>query len=126
VLKQAGLIEREVDARWRMCQLQTRERQTAHDWLAQYRRFWEAGLDRLTEWLEGRAPAPAKGGAPPLPAGPRAGTARATAGSTADGQGREAPTTPTPRKKASGHYARLERPAHIAHTGSTRWARRWR
>jgi DNA-binding transcriptional ArsR family regulator len=115
VLEQAGLIEREVDARWRVCQLQTRELQTAHDWLAQYRRFWEDGLDRLAELLEGGAPAPSLDGAPPSAAGPRGRPARAAPRSKADVQVRNrapkpaltrAPNpnpnpnpNPTPRKK---------------------------
>ena len=31
----------------------------AHDWLNQYRGFWEASLDRLADYLE-QAPAPAQ------------------------------------------------------------------
>jgi DNA-binding transcriptional ArsR family regulator len=52
VLEGAGLIEREVDARWRICHLRPEGLQAAHDWLAQYRAYWEASLDRLAELLE--------------------------------------------------------------------------
>jgi hypothetical protein len=38
----------------------------AHDWLSQYRRYWDASLDRLAELLE--APAP-----PRRPSSPRHG-----------------------------------------------------
>jgi len=56
VLEDAGLIAREVDARWRICHLRPEGLQAAHDWLAQYRAYWEASLDRLAELLENRAP----------------------------------------------------------------------
>ena len=52
VLQEAGLIERQVDARWRICHLKPEGLQAAHDWLAQYRSYWEASLDRLAELLE--------------------------------------------------------------------------
>jgi len=58
VLQEAGLIERQVDARWRICHLRPEGLQAAHDWLAQYRAYWEASLDRLAELLE-QAPSPA-------------------------------------------------------------------
>ena len=62
VLQEAGLIEREVDARWRICHLRPEGLQAAHDWLAQYRAYWEASLDRLAELLEDKpAPAPQRG-----------------------------------------------------------------
>ena len=52
VLEGAGLIEREVDAQWRLCRLKGRPLREAHGWLERYRRFWEESLDRLTEYLE--------------------------------------------------------------------------
>ncbi|HEV8692096.1 MAG TPA: metalloregulator ArsR/SmtB family transcription factor [Ideonella sp.] len=52
VLEGAGLIERRVDARWRICHLRPDGLQAAHDWLSRYREFWEASLDRLAELLE--------------------------------------------------------------------------
>jgi NAD(P)-dependent dehydrogenase (short-subunit alcohol dehydrogenase family)/DNA-binding transcriptional ArsR family regulator len=52
VLEQAGLIEREVDAQWRLCRLKGRRLREAHRWLDRYRRYWEESLDRLVEYLE--------------------------------------------------------------------------
>jgi DNA-binding transcriptional ArsR family regulator len=52
VLEQAGLIEREVNARWRICRLRPGALRVAHGWLDQYRRYWEDSLDRLAELLE--------------------------------------------------------------------------
>lgn len=66
VLEHAGLIEREVDAQWRVCRLRGPGLRVAHDWLAPYRQFWEASLDRLADYLE-QTPAPA----PPAPRAPR-------------------------------------------------------
>jgi len=63
VLEQAGLIEREVDARWRICQLRPAGLQAAHDWLSQYRAYWEASLDRLAQLLE-HGPPPARRATP--------------------------------------------------------------
>lgn len=57
VLENARLIERKVDARWRICRLHPPGLRVADDWLAQYRDFWESRLDRLVEVLEqGTAP----------------------------------------------------------------------
>jgi DNA-binding transcriptional ArsR family regulator len=52
VLADAGLIERQVRARWRICSLRAEELQLAHIWLAQYRAHWEQNLDRLVDFLE--------------------------------------------------------------------------
>jgi DNA-binding transcriptional ArsR family regulator len=52
VLERAGLIEREVDAQWRVCRLHAPGLRAAHDWLEPYRQYWEASLDRLAELLE--------------------------------------------------------------------------
>ena len=60
VLEQAGLIEREVHAQRRLCRMRGPGLRAAHDWLSQYRQFWEASLDRLAELLE----------TPPLPPKP--------------------------------------------------------
>jgi len=57
VLEEAGLIEREVNAQWRVCRLRGPALHAARDWLDQYRQFWEASLDRLTELLEDKPPA---------------------------------------------------------------------
>jgi DNA-binding transcriptional ArsR family regulator len=52
VLADAGLIEREVNARWRICHLRADALRGAHDWLGTYRRHWEGNLDRLVEFVE--------------------------------------------------------------------------
>ena len=52
VLEGAGLIAREVDARWRICRLRPEPMHDAHDWLEAYRRHWEGNLDRLVEFVE--------------------------------------------------------------------------
>lgn len=61
VLEHAGLIERQVNARWRICRLRPQALQAAHGWLEQYRRYWEDSLDRLVGLFE----------APPVPPPPR-------------------------------------------------------
>lgn len=57
VLQQAGLIERETSAQWRICRLHGPGLRAAHDWFEPYRTFWEQSLDRLAELLES-PPAP--------------------------------------------------------------------
>jgi DNA-binding transcriptional ArsR family regulator len=52
VLERAGLIERQVDAQWRLCRLKAPRLREAHGWLERYRCFWEERLDRLVEYLE--------------------------------------------------------------------------
>jgi DNA-binding transcriptional ArsR family regulator len=52
VLEEAGLIERETDAQWRVCRLTGRPLRDAHGWLERYRAYWEESLDRLAEYLE--------------------------------------------------------------------------
>jgi DNA-binding transcriptional ArsR family regulator len=52
VLENAGLIAREVDAQRRVCRLRGEGLAAAHDWVEQYRHFWEASLDRLVELVE--------------------------------------------------------------------------
>jgi len=52
VLAVAGLIERKVNARWRICSLKTEPMRDAHEWLSGYRRYWEESLDRLAELVE--------------------------------------------------------------------------
>jgi DNA-binding transcriptional ArsR family regulator len=58
VLADAGLIEREVRARWRICRLRGEELRLARDWLDQYREYWEQSLDRLVDYLERDLPRP--------------------------------------------------------------------
>ncbi len=52
VLEQARLIERKVDAQWRICKLHPPGLQMADDWLSRYRAYWENSLDRLVGVLE--------------------------------------------------------------------------
>ncbi len=52
VLEKARLIERKVDAQWRICKLHPPGLRLAVDWLAPYRAFWDDSLDRLVEVLE--------------------------------------------------------------------------
>ena len=51
VLERAGLIARGRQAQWRPCKLTPQPLQEAADWIEQYRRFWEARLDRLEAYL---------------------------------------------------------------------------
>ena len=59
VLEGAGLIERRTDAQWRVCSLRGEGLREAAGWIERYREFWEAGLDRLVDYLE--KPQPRKG-----------------------------------------------------------------
>jgi DNA-binding transcriptional ArsR family regulator len=52
VLTEAGLIERKVNARWRICSLRPEAMRDAHKWLSGYRQYWEESLDRLAELVE--------------------------------------------------------------------------
>jgi len=61
VLERARLIERRVNAQWRVCRLRPQPLRTAANWIEEYRRFWEQRLDDLAALLE--APPPQK----PLP-----------------------------------------------------------
>jgi DNA-binding transcriptional ArsR family regulator len=52
VLQAARLIERRVDAQWRLCRLRAEPLGKAADWLDAYRRFWEGRFDSLAQYLE--------------------------------------------------------------------------
>jgi DNA-binding transcriptional ArsR family regulator len=52
VLENASLIERKVNAQWRICRLNPPGLRVADSWLSTYRAFWEQSLDRLVEVLE--------------------------------------------------------------------------
>src|SRR5262245_54821258 len=54
VLERAGLIARGREAQWRPCRLDAAPMRHAADWLAHYRRFWEASFDRLEDYLQER------------------------------------------------------------------------
>ncbi len=51
VLQQAQLIERRVDAQWRMCTLRAEPLREAASWIEDYRRFWNGRLDKLAAYL---------------------------------------------------------------------------
>ncbi len=52
VLERAGLVERGRDAQFRPCRLNAAPLQDATQWLEEYRRFWEARLDRLDAYVK--------------------------------------------------------------------------
>ena len=52
VLEQAGLISRGKDAQFRPCKLEAGPMKDVAGWLEDYRRFWEARLDRLQDYLQ--------------------------------------------------------------------------
>ncbi|WP_417514528.1 ArsR/SmtB family transcription factor [Minwuia sp.] len=51
VLEQAGLVTRRRDGRTKRCRLNPDGAESAHAWIAQQTRFWNAGLDRLDSML---------------------------------------------------------------------------
>lgn len=52
VLETAGLIERKVEAQWRLCSINPEGLKPAADWIESYRRFWENRFDALDEYLQ--------------------------------------------------------------------------
>jgi DNA-binding transcriptional ArsR family regulator len=52
VLEHAGLISRGREAQWRPCKLEASPLKDVADWTEQYRRFFEASLDRLGVYLK--------------------------------------------------------------------------
>ncbi|ALF87773.1 MULTISPECIES: ArsR/SmtB family transcription factor [Ralstonia solanacearum species complex] len=70
VLAEAGLIEREVNARWRICHLRPGALRDAHGWLETYRQLWEGNLDRLVAFVEQTHAAPPAQDAGDTPAKP--------------------------------------------------------
>jgi DNA-binding transcriptional ArsR family regulator len=52
VLERAGLIARGREAQWRPCRLDAAPLKEALDWIERYRRYWEASLDRLDDYLK--------------------------------------------------------------------------
>ena len=95
VLEQARLIERSVDAQWRVCRLHGPGLRAARDWLDQYRSFWEHSLDRLTELLE----SPEEASPPP-----------AAAASSAPSRRPAATRRPAPQPSARKPAPRRSRP----------------
>jgi DNA-binding transcriptional ArsR family regulator len=51
VLEHAGLVTRSREAQWRPCQIVPAALKDVDDWLEEYRRFWDARLDRLEDYL---------------------------------------------------------------------------
>jgi len=51
VLERAGLIARGREAQWRPCRLEASPLKEAASWIEEYRRFWEASLNRLEDYL---------------------------------------------------------------------------
>jgi DNA-binding transcriptional ArsR family regulator len=51
VLERAGLISRSREAQYRPCKLEPRALKSVDEWLEEYRRLWEARLDRLETYL---------------------------------------------------------------------------
>ena len=52
VLEEAGLISRGRQAQWRPCRIEANSLKEADEWIAEYRRFWEASFDRLDAYLK--------------------------------------------------------------------------
>ena len=65
VLEGANLIRRETDAQWRRCHLEPQTLKQASDWISQYREFWEARFDALSEYLDELKSNQSKGGGSP-------------------------------------------------------------
>ena len=56
VLEEAQLIDRRVDARWRVCSLRRDRLAEAERWISDTRQFWERGFDRLEALLKAQDP----------------------------------------------------------------------
>jgi DNA-binding transcriptional ArsR family regulator len=52
VLQRAGLITQGRQAQWRPCRLEAKPLADVAAWVEQYRKFWEARLDRLEDYLQ--------------------------------------------------------------------------
>ena len=61
VLEGAGLIERRVDARFRVCSLRRDRLAEAERWINETRQFWERGFVRLDALLQAQDPSTPKG-----------------------------------------------------------------
>src|ERR1700761_4829139 len=51
VLERAGLISRSREAQYRPCRLEPQALRRVDEWLEEYRRLWDARLDRLEAYL---------------------------------------------------------------------------
>jgi len=54
VLEEAGLLERRIDRQWRRYRVRAQAMQDLDKWMALYRAFWTASLDRLERMMEKR------------------------------------------------------------------------
>jgi DNA-binding transcriptional ArsR family regulator len=61
VLEEAQLIERRVEAKWRVCSLRRDRLAEAERWINNARQFWERGFNRLEALLNGEDPSRPKG-----------------------------------------------------------------
>jgi DNA-binding transcriptional ArsR family regulator len=61
VLEKAGLIARGREAQWRPCRLAPKPLKDVSEWVATYRRFWEANFDRLDAYLRETEKGPGEG-----------------------------------------------------------------
>ena len=61
VLEDAKLIERRVDARWRVLSLRRDRLAEAERWINDARQFWERGFDRLEALLDAQDPSKPRG-----------------------------------------------------------------
>ncbi len=52
VLKEAGLVEMQPQARQRLYELRGQRLRELHDWLERYRQLWEARFDEMDELLD--------------------------------------------------------------------------
>ena len=52
MLEEARLIERKVQARWRVCSMRRERLTEAQAWIDEMREFWSNGFDRLKALLE--------------------------------------------------------------------------
>lgn len=51
VLAAAGLISQARDAQWRPCRLEPEALKVVDAWLAEYRRFWTEGFDKMDAYI---------------------------------------------------------------------------
>lgn len=61
VLEKAGLLRRRRYGRVHEMQLNAKPLKQAAQWVEEYRKFWEASLDRLANYLEKTSPSKKKG-----------------------------------------------------------------
>ena len=54
VLEEAGIVEHRVDRQWRRYRVRAQALRDIDEWMATYRSFWTASLDRLERMVEKR------------------------------------------------------------------------